>query len=135
MNLKIKLFLNNKVLVKGYSTPTGSLKSVEAYNPHTKKICKLPDLPYAVYGHTLCGGLLCGGYGGLKSCLKLGPLGFVKATVTLQQNRRDHLCWNVAQGILLLGGNDSSTTTELVVRDGSASMLKFNLMYPARSPS
>ena len=120
--------------------PAGStgkvlLKSVEAYNPHTKKICKLPDLPYDVYGHTLCGGLLCGGYGGEKSCLKFGPAGFVKATVTLQQNRRDHLCWNVAQGILLLGGNDSSTTTELVVRDGSASMLKFNLMYPARSPS
>ena len=106
-------------------------KSVEAYNPHISKICKLPDLPDVRHEHTLCGGLLCSE----KNCLKLGPSGFVKATVTLQQNRRDHLCWNVAQGILLLGGNDSSTTTELVVRDGSASMLKFNLMYPARSPS
>ena len=57
---------------------SGPLKSVEAYNPHTKKICKLPDLPYAVYGHSHCGGLICSD----KSCLKLGPMGFVKATVS-----------------------------------------------------
>ena len=112
---------------------SGPLKSVEAYNPHTKKICKLPDLPYAVYGHTLCGGLLCGGHGGGgdKSCLKFGPAGFVKATVTLQQYRTHHLCWNVPEGVLLLGGSDSPSTTELVLRDGSASVSKFDLTYPA----
>ena len=108
------------------------LKSVEAYNPHNKKICKLPDLPYTDYEHTLCGGLLCGGRNSEKSCLKLGPSGFVKTTVSLKQRRRFHLCWNVPEGVLLLGGESSPSTTELVLRDGSASVSKFGLTYPAR---
>ena len=111
---------------------SGPLKSVEAYNPHTKKICSLPDLPDSRHGHTLCGGLLCGGYRTGKSCLKLGPAGFVKATVSLQQSRKFHLCWNVPEGVLLLGGESSPSTTELVLRDGSASVGEFNLTHPAR---
>ena len=107
-------------------------KTVEVYNPHTKKICKLSDLPYGVYGHTLCGGLLCGGYATGKSCLKLGPAGFVKATVSLQQSRRYHLCWNVPEGVLLLGGQSSPSSTELVLRDGSASVSEFKLTHHAR---
>ena len=111
---------------------SGPLKSVEAYNPHTKKICKLPDLPYNVFSHTLCGGLLCGGTDGEKSCLKLGPAGFVKTTVSLQQSRRYHLCWNVPEGVLLLGGQSSPSSTELVLRDGSASVSQFELTHPAK---
>ena len=110
----------------------GALNSVEAYNPHTKKICKLTNLTYTVHGHTLCGGLLCGGYGGEKSCLKLGPSGFVKATVSLQQSRTFHLCWNVPEGVLLLGGKSSPSSTELVLRDGSASVSQFELTHHAR---
>ena len=109
-----------------------SLKSVEAYNPNTKKICKLPDLPDYRYEHTLCGGLLCGGYETGKSCLKLGPSGFVKATVTLQKRRNSHLCWNLPEGVLLLGGDSSPSTTELVLRDGSASVVEFGLTHPAK---
>ena len=66
------------LITGGYGTRVSRL--VEAYNPHIKKICKLPDLPFVVYNHTLCGGLLC--YE--KTCLKFGPLGFVKATVSLK---------------------------------------------------
>ena len=108
------------------------LNSVEAYNPHISKICKLPDMPDGRWGHTVCGGLLCGGQGGDRSCLKFGPSGFVKATVSLQQKRFYHLCWNVPEGVLLLGGESSPSTTELVLRDGSASVSKFGLTYPAR---
>ena len=103
-------------------------KSVEAYNPHISKICKLPDLPDARHEHTLCGGLLCSE----KSCLKLGPSGFVKTTVSLQQHRTYHLCWNVREGVLLLGGESSPSTTELVQVDGSSSVSNFDLSYPAR---
>ena len=106
----------------------GPLKSVEAYNPYIPKICKLPDLPYAVDRHTLCGGLLC--YE--KSCLKLGPSGFVNATVSLKQRRTYHLCWNVPEGVLLLGGQYSPSTTEMVLHDGSASVSKFDLSHPAK---
>ena len=113
----------------------GALNSVEAYNPHTKKICKLTNLTYTVYGHTLCGGLLCGGHLASSlssSCLKLGPSGFVKTTVSLRENRVHHLCWNVPEGVLLLGGSESPSTTELVLRDGSASISEFELTHPTR---
>ena len=118
--------LREGMLITGGWSSSGKL--VEAYNPHTKKICKLSNLPYAVDRHTVCGGLLCSG----KSCFKLGPAGFVKATVSLQQNRFYHHCWNVPEGVLLLGGESSPSTTELVLRDGSASVSKFGLTYPAR---
>ena len=108
------------------------LKSVEAFNPHISKICKLPDMPDSRYGHTVCGGLLCGGQGGDRSCLKFGPSGFVKATVSLKQRRFWHICWNVPEGVLLLGGEGSPSTTELVLRDGSASVSKFKLSYPVQ---
>ena len=107
--------------------------SAEAYNPHIPKVCKLPNLPDGRYGHTLCGGLLCGGWQGTeRSCLKLGPAGFVKTTVSLQQSRRYHLCWNVPEGVLLLGGEGSPSSTELVLRDGSASVSQFELTHHAR---
>merc|ERR1711874_355915 len=127
--------LGEGILITGGATAKGCQsvpKTVEAYNPQTKKICKLSALPYGVYGHTLCGGLLCGGSGGANSCLKLGPAGFVKATVTLQQPRSFHLCWNLPEGVLLLGGSSSPSTTELVLRDGSASVGEFGLTHPAR---
>ena len=112
-----------------------SVKSVEAYNPHNKKICKLPDLPYTNAEHTLCGGLLCGGHLASSlssSCLKFGPSGFVKTTVSLREKRIHHLCWNVPEGVLLLGGSKSPSTTELVLRDGSASVSEFELTHPTR---
>ena len=116
------------LITGGFTDNSAKLKSVEAYNPHISKICKLPDLPDVRHEHTLCGGLLCSE----KNCLKLGPSGFVKATVTLQQYRQHHHCWNVPEGVLLLGGHYSPSTTELVSYDGSASVSKFDLSHPAK---
>ena len=125
--------LGEGILIAGGHTNNGAyLKSVEAYNPHIKKVCKLSNLPESRVGHTVCGGLLCGGKDTDRSCLKFGPLGFLRANASLQQNRLSHLCWNVPEGVLLLGGKDSPSTTELVLRDGSASVSKFNLSYPAK---
>ena len=128
--------LEEGMLITAGLTDNGAYhKSVKAYNPHINKICKLPDLPFHRWGHTLCGGLLCGGEDRSRtknSCLKLGPAGFVKAKVSLKQSRTFHLCWNVPEGVLLLGGIYSPSTTELVLRDGSATVSKFNLSHPAR---
>ena len=121
------------LITGGYSYSKGYLKSVEVYNPYINKICKLPDLPYAVAKHSLCGGLACGGSGSPcgGQCMKFGPSGFVKATVSLKKYRRNHLCWKWPRGVLLLGGNNSPKTTELVSYDGSTSESKFDLSHPA----
>ena len=116
------------LITGGWNYRGRSSKSLEAYNPYMNKICKLHELPRSVYQHTLCGGLLCSE----RSCLKLGSWGFVKATVSLKQYRRNHLCWNRPRGVLLLGGLHSPSTTELVSYDGSASESKFDLSHPAK---
>ena len=120
------------LITGGFTDNSAKLKSVEAYNPHISKVCKLSNLPESRVGHTVCGGLLCGGQDNGRSCLKFGPLGFVKATVSLKQQRSWHLCWNVPEGVLLLGGSYSPSTTELVLRDGSTSVSKFDLSHPAK---
>ena len=119
------------LITGGFTDNSAKLKSVEAYNPHISIVCKLSNLPESRVGHTVCGGLLCGGQDNGRSCLKFGLLGFVKATVSLKQQRSWHLCWNVPEGVLLLGGESSPSTTELVLRDGSASVSKFDLTHPA----
>merc|ERR1711874_746764 len=128
--------LQEGMLITGGWKYSQYLKSVEVYNPYINKICKLPDLPYAVSEHTLCGGLACGGSGSPcgGQCMKFGPSGFVKATVSLKKYRRNHLCWKWPRGVLLLGGDHSGSrsTTELVSYDGSTSESKFDLSHPAK---
>ena len=99
--------------------------------------------------HTLCGGLLCGGgdycsshcrvygYGHeAKKCQKWTPYKFENTSVTLKNVRNNHLCWEIDNGVLLLGGDEaneakSSKTTELVVGDGSSSVSRFDLIFQA----
>ena len=74
--------------------------SVEVFNPHTKQTCRLPDLPGDVRSqHSLCGRLLCGGWDSstARSCLKLNLLTgvFTPTSVSLVENRTNHLCWDV----------------------------------------
>ena len=105
--------------------------SVEVYNPHSGSHCRLPDSPQRVrFGSSDCGNLLCTA----KGCLLFNPTTgqFTTTSVTLRQEREDHLCWNVGGEILLMGGNQSPTTTELVSADGSTSSNSFTLKYDTR---
>ena len=118
------------MLITGaYSRGWSEVKSrtMEVFNPYVPKICNMTDMPDSRHDHTVCGGLLCSA----RTCLKFQSMGFVKATVTLQQYRLHHHCWNLPEGVLLLGGQYSPSTTELVLHDGSASVSKFDLSYPA----
>ena len=109
--------------------------SVEVFNPHKEENCTLPNLPNSRYGHTLCGGLLCGGKSDSQSCLRWirEKRTFVPTQVRLKSVRTHHLCWSnpYNSGILLIGGIGSSKTSELVVGDGSGSVSGFDLQYPA----
>ena len=66
--------------------------------------CQLPDLPLPSMDHTLCGGLLCGGDGTEGSCQRWTSFSFQKTAVTLQKPREGHVCWQIDNGVLLLGG-------------------------------
>ena len=137
--LKASLTLN--VIIAGFLITGGSPiatagYSVEVYNPHSGSHCKLPDLPGDVrFYHSHCGHLLCGGYSSSTSCLLLNPTTgqFTTTSVTLRQERYGHLCWEGDEGdVLLMGGEDSGTTTELVSADGSTSSDSFTLEYDTR---
>ena len=109
-----------------------SRSKVEVYNPLSQNTCSLPDLPDLRHEHTLCGRLLCGGFQSGRSCLRWDDHHhiFTTADVTLQHDRKGHLCWaEDSQGVRLMGGNDSSNTTEYVSSGGSVTTPGFHLEY------
>ena len=113
-----------------------SRSKVEVYNPGSQHSCSLPDLPDLRHEHTLCGGLLCGGLGSARSCLRWEDHHhiFTTAQVTLLHHRKGHLCWaEDSKGVRLMGGNEysSNNTTEFVLSGGSGSTASFSLKYQA----
>ena len=110
----------------------GTERQVSVYNPRSNKSCELPDLPSDRRSHSLCGQLLCGGRGGYQSCLKFDGENFTTTEVTLANERSLHICWNVGDDVLLLGGDQSPDTTEIVKADGLSSSPSFNLVHPLR---
>ena len=128
-------------LITGGSPDDAAGKSVEVYNPQSGSHCKLPDLPGTERRHhSHCNHILCGGFGPSpstststwQSCLLFNPTTgqFTTTSVTLRQERYQHLCWEGEEGdVLLMGGSSSSTTTELVSADGSTSSNSFTLKY------
>ena len=101
----------------------------EVFNPLSGRSCPLPDLPEVTYGHSHCGNLLCQ----YKSCLKMNPTGsFSPSPVSLLQRREYPLCWSIpgaGSEVMLLGGDHSPTTTEIVSADGSSTKPSWDLKY------
>ena len=127
------------MLITGGSPSSSVGKSVEVFNPRTNSSCSLRDLPGEVrYRHSLCRDLLCGGRDSSstrRSCLKLDPQTgvFTPTSVSLEEERFFYQCWDVeGEGVLLIGGNFSPRSTELVSPDGSSSTAGFTLPYNTR---
>jgi len=114
--------------------PDSSYKKVELFNPSSGNSCPVQDLQVGRRIHSSCAGLVCGGYpfslSSWRSCEKItgtevSPL----PSLTLRQERWSHLCWTLpGDKIMLLGGDYSRTTTEIV--SGSSSSEGFTLPYP-----
>ena len=107
------------------------LSTAEIFNPRSGRSCKIGDLPVATSSLSLCGNLACGGLSSLNSCSRFDGVGtFTPLSVTLREQRRDHLCWQLQSGeVLLLGGWYSGSTTERLAADGSSSTADFDLPY------
>ena len=83
--------------------------------------CPMPPMPEPRWGHSQTGPIVCGGNGGRKSCITFinGDDNW-KQSHSLDQLRRRHTAWDSPQGVVLLGGYDSSarTTSEILLENG-----------------
>ena len=107
----------------------------EIFIPSTKETFSLPSIPGSPrVWHTLTGTILCGGVypDTSKSCLELQPngAGWLPFSTPLTESRLAHSQWDSPDGVVLLGGYYSGSSTELVSSTGSIS--QFSLKYNIR---
>ena len=111
---------------------------MELYIPGTETSCSVEDLQLDKVFHSSCGGFLCGHYynqdwaenSNLKCERIIGTEVSPLPSLTLTEKRSQHLCWRLPgeEGILLLGGSVSKTTTEVITPTSSSA--SFDLAYP-----
>ena len=82
--------------------------------------CSLPDLPDRRVGHTQSGAVVCGGFHTRSSCLTFSSGGWTQSHTLLEERYR-HSTWKSPRGLLLMGGQYSPKTTELLHDDGTSS--------------
>ena len=107
------------------------LSSTEEFNSKTGQSCPTGEIRKSIRESTFCNNFLCGGKPSYKSCEKFdGISAFEELPVILGERRNKHLCWGLPSGeVLLLGGEESPTSTELVSADGTSSSASFTLPY------
>ena len=98
--------------------------------------CTIPPLPTTRTGHTQDGLLSCGGGDGTdttRTCEKISALagGWV-VSHNLLGDRSEHSSWQSPAGLVIIGGEYSGTTTELLSSSDSSSSYSFTLQYRTR---
>ena len=105
----------------------GGGNSLEVFLPSSGQHCHLPTIPGEErVDHSMSGLTVCGGYNSLTSCISLSH-GAWQNTTTLLQARVHHSSWSSGSGVILLGGRDSSNTTEKI--QNGTSTESFDLKY------
>ena len=129
------LYISAFLMTGGYRGAT--IKSTEMFLPSSNTSCTLPELPQGRHYHTQDGGLLCGGgYGGgssgsttQNSCERFSAGTWTRTSHNFREPRFLHVSWSTAEGVYLIGGIYSGTTSELIKEDGSVEegfALKYN---------
>jgi len=116
---------------RGYSRYVYLTQSTEVFIPDTGKTCSLPDIPESDtrVGHTLdtLGNttVICGGtyrpYFSATSCQQFTPTSaggvWTNYTTTMKRSH-GHSSWVSSAGLVLMGGEYSGNTTEIVTSGG-----------------
>ena len=121
------------ILITGGYRGGRYLKSAEIYFPSNNTSCSLPELPKKRGYHTQDGPWACGGYSSStrRTCDKWSQGNWTRQSLSLKEERQDHLSWATASGVYLMGGTYSQWTSELVKEDGSVEK-GFLLKYETR---
>merc|ERR1711892_755721 len=86
--------------------------NVEVFSPSTGLSCSLPSLPDSRYGHTMDSTFICGGGNPPSTCLTFSSGKWI--TSQRITSRYAHTSWETEQGVVLMGGDDHPTTSEIV---------------------
>ena len=105
-------------------------KRVELLFQNGSQVCELEPLPDNRLDHTQSGLITCGGRYTKDSCLIFSS-GTWKSHGTTLKKREDHSSFQHNNEILLIGGQDSPNTTEIVTEDGT-NRPSFNLVHPTK---
>ena len=106
------------------------LTSSEVLSATGTPLCTLPPLYNRRYGHTQDGLLTCGGEYNPYTCDQLSArTGGWVVSHNLLEYRAYHSSWISPAGLVLMGGVNSPTTTELLSSSDSTSSYSFNLEY------
>merc|ERR1719342_1888528 len=120
------------ILVTGGS---GATTSAEVLFTNGSSICELPAMSQSKSVHTQSGLTACGGCCSDtkgRSCIKFEDGSWTTLTDNLMERREDHSSWITPDGdILLIGGEYSLTTTEIVYQNGT-SIRSFDLKYDTK---
>ena len=111
------------------------LYASEEYDPVLNQTLPVGRTREKRMGSSFCNKFLCGGHETAeaatpeRSCEKFYGKNFELLPVSLLEPRKFHLCWGLKSGeVILLGGEGSSTTSEVVSADGTSSSLSFGLI-------
>jgi hypothetical protein len=105
--------------------------SVEVFVPSTGQACSLPSLPDERWGHTMNSLIICGGpyYSTTPTTCLSFTSGQWITSHTLVEERYDHSSWQTEQGLVLIGGNASPITSEIVATAGDQGGPSFAMQY------
>ena len=106
----------------------GATTSAEVFQVSTGQSCSLPSLPDKRQYHTSHSLTLCGGIFTPTSCISFSS-GVWVPSHSLAEERYKHCSWEREEGLLLLGGEDSPTTTELLTEGSEEGVPAFSLQY------
>ena len=117
------------VLVTGGWGEDRKLDTVELLNMDGTWNCPMPAMPKPRSDHTQIGPIVCGGNVRKSSCISFirGSVNW-KKTHTLAEGRPGNSAWDSPQGIRLLGGWNSGTTSEILLENGDTKP-GFNVHY------
>lgn len=119
------------ILIAAGRNKNGYLRSTEEFNPWMKETSLVGDISADRHSPSFCNNFLCGGNPAVRSCEKFDGISSFKAmSVSLVEPRSSHMCWGLQSGeVLLLGGQQSPTTTEVISADGTSSKGDFTLPF------